>query len=153
MASSTKQRENSWTNRFQTPSLSDLLRPMEAENEALLRVAREHLLGLDGISEEIAWHGIPWRWTLIYGKPKATRALAYLIPQPANPQIVIPVREDFIEGLPRRCVSRHIRDGLTLCASVAGVRWAQWDLASEALLAEVLDLACRKHKQTRKRSS
>ncbi len=147
MTSSTAQRGNSWANRFQTPVLADLVRPLGAENAALLRMARQTLLDLEGVSEKIAWHGIPWRWTLVYDCGGATRALAYLVPEPANPQIVIPVHESFIAALPRRCFSRHIKDGLSLCAVVTGVRWAQWELASETQLSEVLDLVRRKHEQ------
>ncbi len=135
-----------WEDRFRKPSVDDLLEPFNKPVRHLIDLARERLSGFDGMTEEVAWQGIPWRWTFVYRfRDEAPRAWAYLVPDPVKPQIALPLIPEVTETLRIKRLSRFIRDRIVFATQVNGVRWAQWEIASKGQLDEVLELAACKH--------
>ena len=135
-----------WEDQFRTPSLEDLRGHYTRQLSNLLESARSRLLAFAGVSEEVAWQGVPWRWTLIYRCPDdPTRAWAYLVPHPAGPKISLPLTAEMVERLPMRRMKKFVRDGVLGARRVDSVYWATWDISSREQLEEVLDLAKRKH--------
>lgn len=135
-----------WDNRFETPTFELLQAHYNKQMGSLLAAARERLLSFEGVSEDVSWQGLPWRWTLVYtlsGDP--TRAWAYLIPDPESPQVSMPLTEAMIEALPMRRLKKHVRDGINGARKVAETRWAWWMVANRPQLDDVLDIAKRKH--------
>lgn len=138
-----------WSDKFQMPSLQDLRSGLAKPLQSVFDEAREALTELDGISEQTAWQGVPWRWTLVYNVAEPSgegRSLAYLVPDPQRLQICVPLTQDQIERLPIKRMKKSIRDGVVFARSVAGVWWPTWEIASSAALEEVLELVAKKHK-------
>ncbi|MDX2114949.1 MAG: hypothetical protein SFZ24_04910 [Planctomycetota bacterium] len=137
----------SWEDRFRRPSFQDLREDLHEPMGGLVDFARERLASVPGVVEELAWQGVPWRWTLLYrlGSDPA-HAWAYLVPDPTAPKFVMPIARSVVDALPWNRLKKHVRDGVTQGRLVNNVYWATWDLASKTQLAELLAVA----EQTRK---
>lgn len=146
MSAQTSKSRVAWLDRFRAPSPEDLLAPFNKQSSSLLEHARQRLLGVDGVKEDISWHGV-WNWTFVYRIPgEGERAWAYLIPDPAKPRIAVPVDDEIIPDLPIRKLSKFIRDGLTHAPTVDGVRWSCWDIANRTQVEDIVSLAQHKLK-------
>jgi len=135
----------SWQDRFQTPGVAELLAPFAKPQLQLIEQARQSLLQLDGVTESIAWLGIPWRWTLAFGVEGAGRPWAYLVPQPGKPLLAIPMSGETVAALPIRRLSKFIRDVIVLSPKVAGVHWMQWEITGRTQVEDLIGLARRQH--------
>lgn len=140
-----------WNDKFHKPTVAQLREGYAKPLIPILDAAREYLLALDGVSESVAWHGVPWRWTLVYrctGEDRAavTRAFAYLVPDPNRLQVCVPLAREVIAELPVKRFKKSIRDGIVHARSVAGVSWPSWDAPTKAALDDVIDLLQRKHR-------
>jgi hypothetical protein len=135
-----------WEDRYRTPTAPELAEALGKQNEQLLLAAKERLLALESIQERVVWRGIPWRWTLAYElDADPSRALAFLIPQPARPQLSIPMPGEFVGQLPLKRLSKVIRDAIVFSANVAGVHWPTWELTNKTFIEELIGLCRRKH--------
>jgi len=147
MVSATPHPKSPWTDRFRQPSLDELRSHYDKQACSLVDRAREMLLDFEGVREGIEWHGVPWRWTLVYTCPDdPTRAWAYLVPSPEKPQIVVPLTTEMIESIPVHRLKKHVRDGIRGGRQVADICWASWDIGTRNELEDVVSLAKRKHK-------
>jgi hypothetical protein len=140
-----------WSSKFHTPSMAQLRDGYAKPLLPAFDAARETFLQLPGVSESVIWHGVPWRWTLVYkcpGKDAAsnTRAFGYLIPDPARLQCCIPLTREQIASLPIRRFKKTIRDSIVHARTVAGLSWPSWDVPTKAALEDVADLLRRKHR-------
>lgn len=146
MSSATLKPRSAWNDRFRTPALDELLEPFNRQQCGLIDAAREQLIAIPEITEELSWQGIPWRWTLVYrwkGEPE--RAWAYLVLDPARLRLALPMTTELIAKLPAKKLSRPTRDGIVQASEVAGVHWAQWELVNKPQLEELVGLAHIKH--------
>jgi hypothetical protein len=135
-----------WEDRFQTPRTEDLLSEFAKHQAHLIHQAREALNSMDGVTESIAWLGIPWRWTLAFGLDGVKdKPWAYLVPQPGKPILALPMTGEAVASLPMRKLPKFIRDVVTLSPKVGGVHWMQWELTSKTQLDELITLARKKH--------
>lgn len=136
---------NAWENRFLTPSFIELKGGQNKTMGMLLEAARDRLLAFEGVRSEIAWQGIPWRWTLVFRvEGEEAVAFAYLVPEPGKLQIAVPLRREFLESLQVKRLPRTIRDRIVFASEVAGVFWARFEFASRGQLDEIVDLLQRK---------
>lgn len=141
-----KQR-TAWEDKFRTPAFEDLRAHYNKPVGHLADLARGRLLAFGGIREEVSWQGIPWRWTLTYLGPGAgDEAFAYLILNPAAPQLSVPLPAEMVSTLPLRRFSRFIRDGIVFASRVRGVSWASWSISSKGQIEEVIEIATLKHR-------
>lgn len=132
-----------WEDRYRTPTVRELRDLLSKQHCQLLDLARESLLGLEGVHESIEWRGIPWRWTLAFhveGSP-----LAYLVPQPARPRIGVALNDEFVQALSLKRVSKAVRDTITFAPRVGEVLWPAWELVSRTQIEELIGLVRRKH--------
>lgn len=140
-----------WSSKFHTPTWCQLRDGYPKPMVPFFDAARSMLLALNGVSESVVWHGIPWRWTLVYkykGSDAAsrTRAFAYLIPDPARLQCCVPLSREQITALPIRRFKKHIREPIIHARTVAGLSWPSWDLPSKSAIEDLADLIHRKHR-------
>lgn len=140
-----------WSDKFHAPTVSQLRDGYPKPLAPVFDAAREQLLALEGVSETVAWHGVPWRWTLVYrcaGEDRAavTRAFAYIVPDPSKLQVCVPLGREIVAELPMRRFKKNIRDTIVHARSVAGVSWPSWDAPTRAALDDILDLVQRKHR-------
>jgi hypothetical protein len=135
-----------WEDRFRTPTESDLLSGYAKPLGACVEAVRAGLAELSGVRESLTWQGVPWRWTFIYRHEADTqRGLAYLVPQPDKPLLAIPLPAEVVAALQPRKLSRSIRDVIVHAPSVAGLRWATWEIQSETQVEELLSLVVARH--------
>jgi hypothetical protein len=137
-----------WADKFKAPSLDDLRESLPNRQVAqLLDDARRVFLHAPRVVETIVWHGVPWRWTLVYGTPQdGARALGYIVPDPSRLQVCIPLTVDMVKTLPFRRLKKAIRDGIIFARSAAGVHWPCWEITSAGVLQDVQELLERKLK-------
>lgn len=131
-----------WEDRFDKPTCDALRAALDPAHVDLFDLARARLAALSDAVEDLVWHGIPWRWTLVYRQRQDATgsALAYLVPKPDRPLIALPIPHEVLSSVPLKKSSRMIRDGLTQAKVVAGVYWPQWELTSRSLLDEIVML-------------
>ncbi|MFO0831493.1 MAG: hypothetical protein U0637_06580 [Phycisphaerales bacterium] len=130
-----------WANRFAAPTLAALVQSLKPSSSAPFRHARQCLLAVPGMNERVAWQGV-WHWTLVYTHPTLpTQAWAFLVPDPSRPLLAIPVAESALTALPRKHLTRPVRDGLVAAPVVGGLRWATWELSSKSLAENILAIA------------
>jgi hypothetical protein len=107
----------------------------------------EQVCGVQNVRESVQWLATPWRWTLVYScELDPTRALTYLVPDPAKPQVCVPLTTAMMQAIPLRRLKKNIREGIIYSKVVAGTFWPTWDLTSRTAGEDVLDLIQRKHK-------
>jgi len=134
-----------WEDRFNAPSVEELLAEFGKQQLHLIEDAREGLLAFGGITERVTWLGIPWRWTLAYGvHSSGERPWAYLVPQPGKPVLALPMTSEMVKTLPMRRLPKFIRDVIAFSPRVAGVHWMQWELTGRGMVEELIELARRK---------
>lgn len=129
-----------WEDRFRTPTVQDLLNGFNRQQAQLVEYARKRLLEDDSVREELAWTGVPWRWTFVYRSGSDERARAYLIPQPARPQMSAPLPADAIASLEIRKLPRFVRDALVHAPQVGAARWPHWELANRTQVDDLVGL-------------
>ena len=126
-----------WEDRFRAPTLDELREGVGKTHQPLFDYARELILGYH-LDETLAWHGVPWRWSLVYrGAPGPA---AYLIPQPGKPMVAVLLSTEQVAALPVRKLSRTVRDGITFSARVGATHWPTWEITSKTLADEVAGL-------------
>ncbi|HVZ93420.1 MAG TPA: hypothetical protein VG797_02815 [Phycisphaerales bacterium] len=146
MGYSNRKQRTAWEDRFKTPTFEDLRSHYNKQLSSLIEMTRERLMSFPGVTEEVSWEGLPWRWTLTYRCPDdPTRAWAYLVPDPVAPKVSMPLTADMIGAFPMHRMKKHIRDGVTGARVVGPIHWATFAVSSKAVLDDVLDLAKRKH--------
>lgn len=146
MGYATKKSRTAWEDRFKVPTFDDLRSHYNRQMAGLVEHIRERLMSFPGVSEDVTWEGLPWRWTLTYRcADDPTRAWAYLVPDPVAPKISMPLTADMVQAFPLHRFKKPIRDGVLCARIVGGVHWATFDVGSKAMLDDVLDLAKRKH--------
>ncbi len=136
---------NAWQDRFVTPNPEALVAAVRAAETAATHFdeLRDALNTDLALRETLGWHGIPWRWSFAYtvpGHPDQTHPLAYLIPEPARPQIALPIRADAADAIGATKLHRSIKDGLANGKLVGDTLWAEWELASVPRIPDLITL-------------
>ncbi len=144
----TTQTRSRWDDKFHEPTPGILFAGVVDRSLADdLTHARQQIHALHGIKESVQWLGTPWKWTFVLScELDPTRALAYLIPEPARPQVCIPLTAAMIRSLPMRRLKKSVREGIMYSKVVAGTYWPTWELGARASAEDVLDLVSRKYK-------
>lgn len=141
MASERKSKP-AWEDRFHRPALGDLLAELPRPAAQLASCARAALVA-EGAREALAWHGIPWRWSLRYDHASdPARPIAFLVPDPRRLTLVVTVPAGIIlDSALLRKSSRFVRDGVLNAPEVDTVRWCTWEVASRSACDEIAALA------------
>lgn len=136
-----------WDDRFRSPTVDQLRAPMIKQLVGAFDSARERLTDL-GLSEEVIWKGIPWRWTVAFTRSDDDeRGSVYLVPQPARPYLVLAMPMDVLTKLPVRRLSKFVRDAILHAPCVAGIYWPQWDIQTKGQVEEVMAVVGLNHGQ------
>lgn len=151
MGYSPKKLRTPWEDKFKRPSLEDLREGMNKERSTLLDAARDAFLSLPGVQEEVSWQGLPWRWTLTYRCPDDPKRIwAYLVPDPANPKLSMPLTSAMVSALPMHRFKKHVKDAVLNGRMVDGVYWATWEITTKPQLSDILELANQRRKHAAK---
>jgi hypothetical protein len=130
----------SWEDRFNRPTASRLRAGLDRSSTRLFDLLRRHLLELDGVTEDFAWRGDCWRWTIEYRTKLSKDPLAIVIPSPLDLQLAVPMERKFARSLTARRMKRAVRDGVDLAQEPFDTRWGVWSIQAEGLLDDVLEL-------------
>lgn len=137
MALSTKPRPL-WEDRFARPTAESLLGELPKPAAALLASLRDGLLAVEGMTHELSWQGIPWRWSFAF--TVGGRVAAYVVPNPARPVACVPVPPGALGGSVGKKLSKPIRDVVRLAPAIGGVQWPQWEVTSKSIADELTTL-------------
>ncbi len=137
-----------WSDRFRQPTTDELLSALPASEAEPFHMARAGLLAIDRCEEHLGWEGIPWRWCLSYritpaeDHPSGVRPapFAYLIPEPTQPKLCVPLPTSVIAALKPRQVAKTVREGIIASSPVDGVFWPTWHLQTKTGAEELLAL-------------
>jgi hypothetical protein len=131
-----------WEDRFGRPSVEDLLDGCPRTVLPLIEHARGKLSAAKSVSEQLAWQGIPWRWTLTYRHlDDAERAYAYLVPDPCKPRLVVPFPLKVLGDISFKKFSKTTRDAVLHATVVGSVSWCQWEILTKPVTDEIIALA------------
>src|SRR5690606_21673766 len=116
------------------------------EASALFDRLRNHLLSIDGVSEQVSWHGPCWRWSVQYSLGDSSEPLALLIPSPEDFQLAVPFEREVADALAKHPFKRAIRDGLDMAREPFDSRWCVWSVQFANLLDDLTTLIDMKHR-------
>jgi hypothetical protein len=134
---------NLWEDRFASPTIDRLLGALPPVSAPLVASLRATIVTEHDCVESLSWLGLPWRWTLSYrpaGARPSQEAIAHLVPNPAAPALIFRLSREEFADLPIRKLSRYLRDGLAQAKLVAGVSWPEWNVQSQAHVADLAEL-------------
>jgi hypothetical protein len=129
-----------WEDRFNRPTTATLRAGLDGKSRRLFDRLRRHLLELDGVSEDYAWRGDCWRWTVEYRIKRGDEPLAIVIPSPLDLQLAVPMDPEFAHSLSTRRMKRAVRDGVDLAQDPFDTHWGIWSIQAANLLEDVVDL-------------
>lgn len=131
-----------WENRFEKPTIDQLLARYQPQPRGLADQALLELAQITAIKPALEWLGPSWRWSLAYRLPADPEPACYFVPTPDWPTLALPVPLPIAEDiLTRRGGSKYLRDVILHATQVGQTRWAQWSIQGKAQLADVLRLA------------
>ena len=138
-----------WDDRWNEPTLDQLIEPIEENFRGMYVRLLEGLKEIEGVEWAIKWHGPGWRWSVqvTLGSPKSedSPVMCYLVPYPERPVYTIPLSDDTIASLPKKRLSKYIRDGIRSAKWSVDIFWATWSPATDNEINFLLDLLKRKH--------
>lgn len=142
-----------WGDRFQVPSVQDLLGSLDASSRKATKHLIAELEALPATSRSLRWHGV-WGWTIVVranadaecsplpGRGVAEGpALAYVVCNPAGPMVSVPIGEDRLATLSIRKLTKRVREGIGQSPPVLGVRWPTWSVSASEAGDDVVALA------------
>lgn len=142
-----------WQDRWTQPTVEQLLHPIEEQRRKIVQALLEGIQGYEGVQTQIIWYGPSWKWTLHFtlhnDAGEEIETLAYLVPAPTAPILCIPLRDEMIEKLPLRRLSKYVREGIRLAKCAVEVHWAVWTPSQNPEVEQLMDLIKRKHKMLR----
>ncbi|HYE02618.1 MAG TPA: hypothetical protein VD963_05220 [Phycisphaerales bacterium] len=145
MSATLRRSTPAWEDKFRRPGAIELLAALPEPVTPVFTACRGQLTGL-GLTEQLAWHGVPWRWSFVYTVPAAPAAWAYLVPDPQRPQVAAPIPTPLVGSLGIKRLKKHAREGLARGRVVAGTLWATWELTSGQQLDEVMELLSKRRR-------
>ncbi len=144
-----------WQDRWTEPTLEQLIDPIkvkETHHKALTAIMAG-LDGFEGIQRRIIWAGDGWQWCIEYvlegchqTGPDNPDAMAYIVPDPEQPTIAIPLLDEHIEQVPLRRVNRFIRDQIRSSKCAVNIHWCKWSPSAQTEVDHLMDLIKRKWK-------
>ncbi|MGB0768651.1 MAG: hypothetical protein ACPGYV_13200 [Phycisphaeraceae bacterium] len=144
-----------WQDRWNEPTLEQLLDPIkakEAHSKALGNIMAI-IEDYEGIQRRIVWLGEGWQWCIEYvlegthdTGAQNPDAMAYVIPDPEQPILCIPLHDSQIEQIPLRRVNRFIRDQIRSAKCSVEIHWCKWSPSAQTEVEHLQDLVKRKWK-------
>ena len=146
----TLEKQMPWEDRWAQPTLDQLLEPFRESGKAkLLETLIERFHGFEHVESHLTWHGDAWKWTLQFDLLDGRRpapVMAYMVFDPIQAVVCIPLEEDEILAMPVRRLNRYIRDGMRSAKIAVEQHWCQWSPSANTEVDHLTDLFKRKHK-------
>lgn len=144
MPRSAKYQRIAWEDRFNVPQVSDLRAALDRDAGRLFDALRRQLIEPEDVSEELAWYGECWKWSIEYRLKGAAEPVALLIPSPSDLQLAMPLDRELAENLQGKPFKRAVRDGLELAQEPFDTHWSVWSVQHANLVGDLQKLIRRK---------
>lgn len=140
-----------WEDRWNEPTLEQLLKVQKDQHRKPLTTVIEQVAELEGVEQNLIWYGPAWKWTIEFRLPEVVRngeaeVLAYVVPNPETPLVSVPLRDETVDALPIRRLNKYIRDGVKSAKQAVELHWAVWTPSAQTDAEHLIDLIKRKHK-------
>ena len=145
MSTTTLSPKSTWSDRFSQPTAEQLLGDLPEDLAAVGRSLLDRLLEIEEVDADVRHLGLPWRWTVVLTHPAdESRGFAYIVPDPVDPKVCLPLPREMITSLPARRVRKQIKSGVQRARVVGPLAWATWSLRDGVAVEDLADLARRK---------
>jgi len=150
MAKTTLKSRLPWENRWEEPTVEQLLEPLAAHHRRAVDTIIKAIAEYDDVEMATIWYGPSWNWTLQFhfpaSKGKEPLVLCYVVAKVGAPVVSIPLTDGQIEQLPMRRLNKLIREGIKTAKCAVTVHWANYTPNNQTEVSHLLDLIKRKHK-------
>ncbi len=140
-----------WQNRWDQPTIEQLLKPLIAQRRRLLELIMKEADQYPQVDQQIVWYGPGWNWTIQYAfKDKhdglESDILCYLVANVETPLVCVPLSDAEIAKLPMRRLNKLIRNSIRIAKCAVTIHWAKWTPTNQTEIAHINDLIKRKYK-------
>ena len=133
-----------WKDRWNVPTLNDLVKSIAESHRGHFQRSIEEVSKFEKARWAVRWHGPSWRWSIrvALGDPEdeTTPTVCYLVPNPERPVYAIPLRDETIRTLPKKRLTKYVRDGIRSAKWSVEVFWAHYTPALDHEANMVFDL-------------
>ncbi|MFG0305435.1 MAG: hypothetical protein ACF8Q5_04395 [Phycisphaerales bacterium JB040] len=126
-----------WSDRFHQPSLDTLIEDLGDDLAVPFQTVREELLER-ALSEDLAWNGPTYQWSLGYSGPKAERPSFFLVPRPTHPILAAPVSLERLAEIDTKALDRSFRERIIAASVVGPNAWCTWSIQSKTGAASIV---------------
>jgi len=142
-----------WHDRWQQPSLQQLTSALGEQQQKVFDQLVKGVERFDGIHWHFVWHGRSWKWTLQFDLYDANGEfigpILYLVPNPAQIEFCMPLRETTIEQVNIKRLQKFVRDGLRAAKCAVEYHWAFFHPTAGTEAEQLVDLVKRVRKVLR----
>lgn len=139
-----------WEDRWAQPTVKQLIEPQKDQQKKILPELIERVMGFEGVSQHLVWHGTAWKWTLEFDLSDQSGAnlgpLVYLVPNPAGPIFCMPLNGETVEQLPIKRLNKYVREGIREAKCAVEIHWCIWTPSAQTEVEHLTDLIKRVHK-------
>ena len=139
-----------WQDRWNRPSLDQLLQPQKEQAAELLRSFIDQACQIEHVQTQITWYGTAWKWTITLAADDEAGQelghLAYVVPNPETPAIAVPLEPELYQGLGTKRLTKYIRDELRSAKWAYESYWTRFSPTNKSDVDGLIDLIRRKHK-------
>lgn len=139
-----------WEDRWVTPTVEQLLEPLKDQQKKIVPELIERVMGFEGVTQRLVWHGTAWRWTLEFAladeKGNDLGPMVYLVPNPAGAIFCMPLHGETIEALPMKRLNKYVREAIREAKCAVEIHWCIWTPSAQTEVEHLTDLIKRVHK-------
>jgi len=131
-----------WEERWQEPAVEGLLEPLGPNHRRGMKGLIEALDTMPNVERRFSWFGPSWRWTIVWeiGEGESATAICYMILDPEQPHVQIPMADAFVESLPIRQLHKYVRDNIALAKQAVSLHWGTWSPTNQGEVEHLMDL-------------
>jgi hypothetical protein len=133
-----------WYNRWTSPSLEELIATLKASRRGAIDKLMNQLAAMSQVRRTLDWYGSSWGWSLRYDlldeQQKEAGVLCYLVLNPEEPQVCVPMSQEQVDQLPIKRLNRAIREGIDTAKCAVSTHWAVWTPTNQSEAGHILDL-------------
>ena len=148
MAAYTVDNRVKWEDRWSQPTLKQLSNSLPPANRPHLRKLIDQADNFEMAHWCIRWQGPSWRWTvqIRLGDQEDKKAngsdrdtvLAYVVPNSEGMVICVPLKAPAIRSLPKKRLTKYIREAIRVAKCAVSIQWATWNPATDSDLQQIV---------------
>ena len=130
-----------WEQQEKKPVISDLLQTSYHSSQRMTTLAKSthrHISSLKQVRGSVRWQGHEWKWAITYSHPEidphSPASFAYLIPNPAQLQLVIPINKTMHKALHETDQlnnREYLKDAIANAIIPNQYAWPNWTITNK----------------------